>query len=246
MPSCAYAMVLAAVVALAPLTACNGETTSDGLPASADLTAAATDGKADPGDAVADAAPIPPEPVATADPDPNWPIKPYDNPHAVITMVGGGAVVIELEKEFAPNTVENFIRLAEQKFYDGTSFHRVIPGFMAQGGSPDGFGVKGPGWTIDLEIHPSLRHVRGSVAMARKPDPNSAGSQFYICYAPKAFLDDQYAVFGKIVSGMEVVDGFKYGSTNTREMDKQGWSGPQDGYPSVIETVRIVDGPPSS
>lgn len=241
MPSCAYAMVLAAMVAVAPLTACNPETSSAEQPA-----AASHDGKADAGDAAADAAPIPP-PVteAPAGPDPNWPIKPCDNPHAVITMVGGAVVVVELEKEFAPNTVENFIRLAEQKFYDGTVFHRVIPDFMAQGGSPDGLGADGPGWTIDLEIHPSLRHVRGSVSMARKPNPNSAGSQFYICYGPKAALDDQYAVFGKVVSGMDAVDGFKYGSTNPREMSQHGWDAPEAGYPSTIETVRIVDGPPA-
>jgi peptidyl-prolyl cis-trans isomerase B (cyclophilin B) len=233
-------MVLVAVMALAPLTACNPETSN------ADVSAA-LDGKADAGDAAADAAPIPPpETVAPAGPDANWPIKPYEDPHAVITMVGGAVVVVELEKELAPNTVENFIRLAEQKFYDGTVFHRVIPDFMAQGGSPDGQGADGPGWTIDLEIDPSLRHVRGSVSMARKPNPNSAGSQFYICYAPKSALDDQYAVFGKVVTGMDAVDGFKYGSTNPREMSQHGWDAPESGYPSTIETVRIVDGPPAS
>ena len=180
---------------------------------------------------------------APSAPDPNWTIGPYADPHAVITMVGGGVVVFDLEIEKAPKTAENFIRLAEQTFYDGTVFHRVIPGFMAQGGSPEGQGRGGPGWNIDLEIHPQLRHVRGAVAMARKQDPNSAGSQFYICYDTKAFLDDQYAVFGKVVTGMDVADGFMYGSTNPSEMRRQGWSGPQEGYPSVIETVQIVDGP---
>ncbi len=241
MPSCAYAMVLAAVVALAPLAACSPETSSAELPAAVN----AADGKADVGDAAADVVPEPPELATPAGPDPNWPIKPYEDPHAVFTMVGGDQVVVELEKELAPKTVENFIRLAEQKFYDGTVFHRVIPGFMAQGGSPEGQGAGGPGWSIDLEIAPSLRHVRGSMAMARKPDPNSAGSQFYICYAPKSQLDDQYAVFGTVKSGMEAVDGFKYGSTNPTEMRRQGWDAPEAGYPSTIETVRIVDGPPS-
>ena len=103
--------------------------------------------------------------------------------------------------------LEQGIRLAEQEFYDGTVFHRVLPGFMAQGGSPEGKGMGGPGWTIDLETNASLRHERGALAMARKREPNSAGSQFYICYDPQPGLDDKYAVFGKIVRGMEVVDG---------------------------------------
>jgi len=250
----------AALALLGLLAACGGDVSSaneSGVTAAvdgaADAAAKAAPAKAetaeaeDAGDAVADGEAEAGEAAAggaaPAAPDPNWTIGTYADPHAQITMVGGGVVVIDLETEKAPKTAENFIRLAEQKFYDGTVFHRVIPGFMAQGGSPEGQGMGGPGWNIDLEIHPDLRHVRGSVAMARKRDPNSAGSQFYICYEAKSFLDDQYAVFGKVVSGMDVADGFKYGSTNTSEMRRQGWSGPQEGYPSVIETVRIVDGP---
>jgi len=252
-----------ALALLGALAACGGETSSATESATSTAAAAVTgagaaaepvEGKAadgavaaegtEAGDALAEGE-APAAEAAPAAPDPNWAIGSYADPHAVITMIGGGVVAIDLESDKAPKTAENFIRLAEQKFYDGTVFHRVIPGFMAQGGSPEGQGRGGPGWNIDLEIHRELRHVRGSVAMARKQDPNSAGSQFYICYEAKSFLDDQYAVFGKVVSGMDVVDGFKYGSTNSSEMRRQGWSGPEEGYPSVIETVRIVDGPPA-
>ncbi len=241
-----YAMTLAVILAVGGLlAACATETDAGALPTAAevaaqpakpasapallDTAAAATDGHGE---------------EARPAPDPNWPIRPYDDPHLVITMVGGGEVVVKLHKAEVPTTVENFIRLAEQKFYDGTVFHRVIPGFMAQGGSPEGKGLGGPGWAIDLEIHPSLRHARGAMAMARKPDPNSAGSQFYLCYAPKASLDDQYAVFGTVVAGMDVVDDLKYGSTNKREMKQHGWDAAEEGYPSVIETIRVVDGRP--
>lgn len=185
--------------------------------------------------------------AAEGEPGPkqDWPIKPYDDPHAVFTMEDGGVFVAELNKELAPKTVENFIRLAEQEFYDGTVFHRVLPGFMAQGGSPEGKGMGGPGWTIDLETNPGLRHERGSLAMARKRDPNSAGSQFYICYDPQPGLDDKYAVFGKIVRGMEVVDAIKKGSPNPAEMQKRGMAGPDEGFPSTLQSVRIVDGLPA-
>jgi peptidyl-prolyl cis-trans isomerase B (cyclophilin B) len=177
-------------------------------------------------------------------PQKDWPIKPYADPHAVFTVVGVGTFVAELNKELAPKTVENFIRLAEQEFYDGTLFHRVLPTFMAQGGSPEGKGMGGPGWTIPLETHASLRHVRGSLAMARKRDPDSAGSQFYICYDPQPGLDDKYAVFGSIVKGMDVVDGIKKGSPNVAEMQRRGLSAPEDGFPSTLESIRIVDGLP--
>jgi peptidyl-prolyl cis-trans isomerase B (cyclophilin B) len=207
---------------------------------------AATDAATDAGDAgkATDKATDMAETANAGQPDPNWPIKPYEDPHAVIELEDGSTIVIELEKELAPKTVENFIRLAEQKFYDGTVFHRVMPEFMAQGGSPDGQGLGGPGWSIDLEVHPNLRHVRGSVAMARTKDPNSAGSQFYICYAAKPALDDQYAVFGKVVAGMENADKLPYGTTNPREALSKGWTHNGDGYPAAMKTVRIVDGRP--
>jgi len=197
------------------------------------LAASAVDGTAADGDA-----------GGRKTPQKDWPIKPYKDPHAVFTMADGGTFVAELHKELVPKTVENFIRLAEQEYYDETLFHRVLPTFMAQGGSPEGKGVGGPGWTIPLETHASLRHVRGSLAMARKRDPDSAGSQFYVCYDPQPGLDDKYAVFGKIVKGMDVVDGIKKGSPNVAEMQRRGLTGPEDGFPSTLESVRIVDGLP--
>ncbi len=234
-----FAGPLAALGLMAACSSTEKEAEPAAEPPPAEKPAAATDGKA----AVTDGLVATAEPAKPV-PDPNWAIKPYADPHAVIEMVGGGTVVIELEKELVPKTVENFIRLGEQKFYDGTVFHRVIPDFMAQGGSPEGKGKGGPGWNIDLEIHPSLRHVRGSVAMARKPDPNSAGSQFYICYQSKKSLDDGYAVFGKVVSGLEVVDAFPKGSPNPAEMSRYGLTAPEEGFPATIETLRIVDGKP--
>ena len=201
----------------------------------------------DGGDASADIAPSPEllgKETKPARPSKDHAIGEYADPHAVITVEGGGEIVIQLAKDKAPNTVENFIRLAEQEFYDGTVFHRVLPTFMAQGGSPDGQGAGGPGWTIDLEIHPELRNVRGAVSMARKRDPNSAGSQFFICLADKSYLDDQYAVFGMVVEGMDVADGLKKGSTNPSEHSRYGMTGPEEGWPSKIATVRIVDGKP--
>lgn len=233
-------MVVGVLAALGLMAACNTtETKAEAAPPPpVDTPAAVVDGKAPLADGRVAAEPAKPAP------DPNWPIKPYADPHAVIEMVGGGTVVIELEKELVPKTVENFIRLGEQKFYDGTVFHRVIPDFMAQGGSPEGKGMGGPGWNIDLEIHPNLRHVRGAVAMARKPDPNSAGSQFYICYQSKKSLDDGYAVFGKVVAGQEIADAFPKGSPNPAEMSRYGLTEPEAGFPATIETLRIVDGKP--
>ncbi len=129
---------------------------------------------------------------------------------AVITMEKGGEVVIEFFPEDAPKTVENFVTLAKKGFYDGLTFHRVIPGFMAQGGDPKGSGTGGPGYKIKDEFN-KRKHVRGTVAMARTDAPNSAGSQFYICFAPQSHLDGQYTVFGQVVSGMDVVDKIQKG-----------------------------------
>ena len=203
--------------------------------------------KGDGGDASADIAPSPelldkePKP---ARPSQDHVIGEYADPHAVITVEGGGEIVIQLAKDKTPKTVENFIRLAEQEFYDGTVFHRVLPTFMAQGGSPDGQGAGGPGWTIEREIHPEVRNVRGAISMARKKSPDSAGSQFFIVLQDKSYLDDEYAVFGMVVEGMDVVDGLKKGSTNGAEHSRYGMTGPEDGWPSTIATVRIVDGKP--
>ena len=129
---------------------------------------------------------------------------------AVITMEKGGEIAIELFPDDAPKTVENFVTLAKKGFYDGVTFHRVEPGFVVQGGDPKGNGTGGPGYTIKDEFN-KQPHVRGAVAMARTQAPNSAGSQFYITLAPAHFLDGQYTVFGKVTSGMEVVDKIKVG-----------------------------------
>jgi peptidyl-prolyl cis-trans isomerase B (cyclophilin B) len=129
---------------------------------------------------------------------------------AVITMEKGGEIVIEFFPEDAPKTVENFVTLAKKGFYDGLTFHRVEPGFVVQGGDPKGDGTGGPGYTIKAEFN-KQPHVRGVVAMARTRDPDSAGSQFYITLAPAHFLDGKYTVFGKVSSGMDVVDKIKKG-----------------------------------
>jgi peptidyl-prolyl cis-trans isomerase B (cyclophilin B) len=125
--------------------------------------------------------------------------------------IDDGQVTIRLLPEVAPNTVANFKVLVAEGFYDGLSFHRVIPGFMAQGGDPDGTGSGGPGYRIRAEFN-ATKHVRGTVAMARTSDPDSAGSQFYICYGPQPHLDGQYTVFGEVTEGMELIDKVHNGS----------------------------------
>lgn len=125
--------------------------------------------------------------------------------HAVIEMEKGGQFEIVFFPEVAPNHVANFVSLAKKGFYDGVTFHRVLDGFMAQGGDPTGTGGGGPGYTIPAEFS-SLPHHRGTLSMARTPDPDSAGSQFFICFADCPMLDNQYTVFGEVVNGMDVVD----------------------------------------
>jgi peptidyl-prolyl cis-trans isomerase B (cyclophilin B) len=129
---------------------------------------------------------------------------------ATITMEKGGEIKIDFYPADAPKTVENFVTLARKGFYDGLTFHRVEPGFVAQGGDPKGNGTGGPGYQIKAEFN-KQKHVRGAVAMARSQSPDSAGSQFYICFKPAPFLDGQYTVFGIVTSGMDVVDGIKIG-----------------------------------
>ena len=121
-----------------------------------------------------------------------------------------GPIELELHDDDAPTTVENFRKLAGDGFYDGLTFHRVEPGFVVQGGDPQGNGMGGPGYKIKAEFN-KQKHVRGAVAMARTQDPNSAGSQFYICLAPANFLDGQYTVFGIVTKGMDVADKVKVG-----------------------------------
>lgn len=127
---------------------------------------------------------------------------------AVIEM-DKGKVVIEMFDKEAPNTVANFEKLAGQGYYDGLTFHRVIQGFMAQGGCPDGTGAGGPGYSIKCEINPN-KHLRGSLSMAHR-GPNTGGSQFFICYEPQPHLDGVHTVFGRVTEGMEVIDQVKQG-----------------------------------
>lgn len=137
--------------------------------------------------------------------------KVKENPIVTITMANDEKVVLELYPKVAPNTVANFVSLAKEGKYDGLIFHRVIPGFMIQGGDPSGNGTGGPGYTIDGEFSNNdftndLKHERGVISMARSGDPNSAGSQFFIMVKASANLDGDYAAFGKVTKGMDVVD----------------------------------------
>ncbi|WP_339214563.1 peptidylprolyl isomerase [Solibacillus sp. FSL W8-0372] len=134
-----------------------------------------------------------------------------ENPIVTITMENDEKIVIELEPKTAPNTVANFISLVEEGFYDGLIFHRVIPGFMVQGGDPDGTGMGGPDYSIKGEFSSNgfentLTHERGVLSMARTQQPDSAGSQFFIMVEAATHLDGDYASFGKVIEGMEVVD----------------------------------------
>lgn len=134
-----------------------------------------------------------------------------ENPIVTITMENDEKIVIELEPKTAPNTVANFISLVEEGFYDGLIFHRVIPGFMVQGGDPDGTGMGGPAYSIKGEFSSNgfentLTHERGVLSMARTQQPDSAGSQFFIMVEAASNLDGDYASFGKVIEGMEVVD----------------------------------------
>ena len=133
---------------------------------------------------------------------------------AILALEKGGEIRIEFFPDDAPKTVENFVTLAKKGFYDNLTFHRVVPGFVVQGGDPKGNGTGGPGYTIKAEFNKN-KHVRGSVAMARSAQPDSAGSQFYITYGPQPHLDGSYTVFGKVVAGMEHVDKIQQGDRMT-------------------------------
>ncbi len=133
------------------------------------------------------------------------------NPIVTIEMEIGNKIKLELYPEVAPNTVKNFVSLVNKGFYDGTIFHRVIPGFMIQGGDPEGSGMGGPGYGIKGEFKANgfdntLKHTKGVLSMARSANPNSAGSQFFIMSADAPHLDGQYAAFGKVIEGIEEVD----------------------------------------
>lgn len=133
------------------------------------------------------------------------------NPIVTIQMKDGGVMKAELYPDIAPVTVKNFVDLAAKGFYNGLIFHRVIPDFMIQGGDPEGTGMGGPGYSIKGEFTANgfrndLKHTRGVLSMARSMDPDSAGSQFFIMHADYPYLDGQYAAFGKLIEGIEVVD----------------------------------------
>lgn len=138
-------------------------------------------------------------------------ISPEENPIVTMTMESGDEILLELYPEVAPNTVKNFISLIEDNYYDGLIFHRVIPGFMIQGGDPDGNGMGGPGYGIKGEFYSNgfdndLKHDRGVLSMARSQSPDSAGSQFFIMAEDSQQLNGDYAGFGKVLEGIEVVD----------------------------------------
>ena len=134
-----------------------------------------------------------------------------NNPIVTITMNDDKQIVLELYPTVAPESVKNFISLIQKGFYDGLGFHRIIPGFMIQGGCPEGTGMGGPGYSIKGEfkqngVNNQLKHTRGVLSMARSMMPNSAGSQFFIMHADAPHLDGQYAAFGQVIEGMETVD----------------------------------------
>ncbi len=151
---------------------------------------------------------VSPRPTYTAAP-PVGNIAQYAKLQAVI-KTERGTFAFRFFPKAAPHTVASFVKLARDGFYNGLTFHRVVPGFVVQGGDPTGTGSGGPGYTLPAEFnnHP---HLRGTVAMARTSDPNSAGSQFYICLAPQPELDHQYTVFGQVTHGMSVVDKIQQG-----------------------------------
>ena len=162
------------------------------------------------------------------------------NPIVTIQMKDGGVMKAELYPEIAPITVQNFIDLASKGFYNGLIFHRVIPGFMIQGGDPQGTGMGGPGYTIKGEfsangVRNDLKHTRGVLSMARAYDPDSAGSQFFIMHENSPHLDGQYAAFGKVIEGQDVVDAIAAVRTDYNDRPRQ----PQVMKKVTVETFGI-------
>ena len=154
-----------------------------------------------------------------------------------ITMENGKTIDLELDESAAPITVANFLKLVNEKFYDGLTFHRIIPGFMIQGGCPEGTGMGGPGWEIKGEFAANgwnnpIKHVRGVISMARAQNPDSAGSQFFIMHADASYLDGQYAAFGRVVNGMDTVDEIAATPTGFDDRPRK---------PQVIQSIRVVE-----
>ena len=163
---------------------------------------------------------------------------PKNDEIAVVRVKDLGVITLEFYPDRAPNHVENFKKLARAEFYDGTRFHRVIPGFMIQGGDPNTkepdtskWGTGGPGYQIDAEFS-QAPHLRGTLSMARSQDPDSAGSQFFICVDRSSFLDGQYTVFGKVIDGMDVAD-------RIVNAPRDGNDRPNDDV--IVETIRIEE-----
>ncbi len=157
------------------------------------------------------------------------------NPIVTFTMENGDVMKAELYPDVAPNTVNNFISLVKKGFYDGLIFHRVIAGFMIQGGDPEGSGMGGPGYSIKGEfnyngVENSLKHSRGVLSMARAQHPDSAGSQFFIMHADAPHLDGQYAAFGKLVEGEDVLDSIASIDTDWSDRPRT---------PQVMKTVTV-------
>ncbi|MGN0818388.1 MAG: peptidylprolyl isomerase [Candidatus Coproplasma sp.] len=158
------------------------------------------------------------------------------NPVATLEMENGDKIILELYPEKAPNTVNNFIVLSNSGFYDGLIFHRVIKGFMIQGGDPNGTGMGGPGYTIKGEFALNgykgndIKHSRGVISMARAMSPNSAGSQFFIMHANASYLDGQYAAFGKVTQGIETVDKIASVATNSQDRPR---------IEQIIKSIRV-------
>lgn len=154
-----------------------------------------------------------------------------------ITMASGGEMLLELYPEIAPESAANFEKLVRDGFYNGLIFHRVIPGFMIQGGCPQGTGMGGPGWTIKGEFaangfENNLKHKRGVLSMARAMDPNSAGSQFFIMTSDAPHLDGQYAAFGKVLEGMDVADQIVGAERDWQDKPFE---------PQVMQTVEMIE-----
>jgi len=157
------------------------------------------------------------------------------NPIITIEMEQGGTMKLELYPDIAPNTVNNFISLVQKGFYNGLTFHRIISGFMIQGGDPDGVGTGGPGYSIPGEFSSNgfkndLKHSRGVISMARSMAPDSAGSQFFIMHQDAPHLDGSYAAFGKLIEGEDVLDAIA--------RTKTGWSD-KPMQPQVMKTVTV-------
>ncbi len=195
-----------------------------------------------PSDAAADDAPSQDASAeATSEVDPDDPYATGIH-HATIEVEGYGTIEVSLNANVAPITVSNFCHLAEEGFYDGLTFHRVVPGFMIQGGDPSGDGTGGSGQTItgefsDNGVENDIPHVRGTISMARSSDYDSASSQFFIMQETTSSLDGQYAAFGTVTSGMEVVDAICEQVTVADEAS--GYVAPED--QPVITSVTIVD-----